>query len=804
MKRNLSKLLALLLCMLLCVFAPIAYAAETEDEKPLYEESFDKDLSDMTETEIWEITGDRSKVVHDPGILGGVLRIASGGGVKFNWTKTENLGEYSPEMRYSFAFDVSFTDPKIAEPSILSVSFGSTAHQVRIDQKSAKITVGDSSDVEYISDDFSDKTVHVTVSLEGNTVRSTLSDRDGYVIAHGESVSEEYTKVTEATMSSLVIKCEGGAIELNNFSLSENLFSQVSKTLVDVPVNFAATYKLDLTCDSASESSIKFDEVDIFSYSYGSLRVCDTDVVGSYPGGKYSVSVYICPTQRIMYADVSIPGGDLLKRGTYELTEGSELCVYSYALKPFDKIHFDYEIATEDIEEDPNAEEEVFDINAPIFNIVSSFSDPLTTRSFAWTVRRPVLGDADTVLKYREKGTEEWIEATSVKEIEEIEILAEDYYKADIFGLKPETEYEYTIASKSSVGMPDINIGIYSFTTSCDDLDEFTFLAFGDTQFEGIDADMLHPGKYDQIKSVIDEAIKNIGDPAFILHTGNVVDDPADLEEWNAYLGAIQNHSISIPHFAAMGGCDGDPFSHHFNHKSDTSFGEGEKLPENVYSFDYGDAHFAVLNSSAYKSGDVYIPEEQKLWLEKDLAANKNAKWKIILVNDDLSPEESVKEKRSPLYDVIEDHGVDLVIRGNSDTYSRSHPMKGGKIESKSAKDSIEKGKGTIYTTLSSIGQSKEKRESMRGEEYLCAITPDKASPAYTAVTVKEDKVVVTTKQLDGFVLDDFSIVDTTPRRIQLNSGEIVGIIVGPAIIAAICGALLIAADNKKKKNKNS
>ena len=68
-----------------------------------------------------------------------------------------------------------------------------------------------------------------------------------------------------------------------------------------------------------------------------------------------------------------------------------------------------------------------------IYNIVSSFDDPATSRLFSWTANAEFVGDDGMVLRYRRhKGPIAW----SVVEAERVaELSGEVFFKAELTGL---------------------------------------------------------------------------------------------------------------------------------------------------------------------------------------------------------------------------------------------------------------------------------------------------------------------------------------------------------------------------------
>lgn len=94
----------------------------------------------------------------------------------------------------------------------------------------------------------------------------------------------------------------------------------------------------------------------------------------------------------------------------------------------------------------------------------------------------------------------------------------------------------------------------------------------------------------------------------------------------------------------------------------------------NVYSFDYGPAHFLVLDTNGYNT-----PSFMQLapWVEKDLKASRQP-WKFVCMHAPAfhtSPQHYTEQKMRLLEPVFRAGGVDLVFAGHVHNYQRSKPM---------------------------------------------------------------------------------------------------------------------------------
>jgi len=94
-----------------------------------------------------------------------------------------------------------------------------------------------------------------------------------------------------------------------------------------------------------------------------------------------------------------------------------------------------------------------------------------------------------------------------------------------------------------------------------------------------------------------------------------------------------------------------------------------------MYSFDYGNSHWTVLDGNAYVDWTDY---ELRNWVARDLAAAKNATWKFVSFHQAAfdSNGGARYEKMAVIADVLEHGGVDVVFNGNTHNYQRSLPVR--------------------------------------------------------------------------------------------------------------------------------
>jgi acid phosphatase type 7 len=168
--------------------------------------------------------------------------------------------------------------------------------------------------------------------------------------------------------------------------------------------------------------------------------------------------------------------------------------------------------------------------------------------------------------------------------------------------------------------------------------------------------------------------------PDLVLHTGDVV-YPAGLERHYdlRFFAPYRNLIKTVPLFPVLGNHDvrkgnGAAFLENF-HPPLGSPGSTKRY----YSFDWGNTHFVALDSELYHGDRGSNPEEQRDFLERDLATTRK-RWKVAFLHR--SPygssrhggDEKVRQDLEPLF---VKHGVDLVFSGHDHVYERTVPITG-------------------------------------------------------------------------------------------------------------------------------
>jgi uncharacterized protein (UPF0333 family) len=363
--------------------------------------------------------------------------------------------------------------------------------------------------------------------------------------------------------------------------------------------------------------------------------------------------------------------------------------------------------------------------------------NPKTTQSITWRTNPGVTG---TVVQYvpTDKFTD--FNADNVMEGEGTSSLLTDkagemrIHEVTLDKLIPNTSYTYRVGDGTEEGWSQA----YTFRTEPKNAEPFTFLFTTDSQASDLNGNKIYG-------NILTKALETYPDARFLLHGGDIVDDGAKMDQWENFFDVIEGVTPKLSLHAVLGNHDvyGDGeylFQSFFQNPENGP--EGEK--EWVYSFDYGDVHFAMLNS---ESGSDSM-KAQAEWLRQDMK-NSNKPWKVVMFHRapyHSNPLRGVDATQSIFAPVVEELDIDLAIVGHDHAYARTFPMKGGVA--------AEQGKGTVYVIGGSSGPKFYPEEKYDYLEFLYG--EDKQ--VFTAVHVENDKLVVEARTIDGEVIDTFEL----------------------------------------------
>lgn len=257
---------------------------------------------------------------------------------------------------------------------------------------------------------------------------------------------------------------------------------------------------------------------------------------------------------------------------------------------------------------------------------------------------------------------------------------------------------------------------------------EFTFVHVSDTQ-------AATEGQFKVWGTLADVIGKSFPESVFSIHTGDLTDNPDSKEE----LDMFYDNSGTLtdkPFFPVVGNHDrqkGTDPSVMYSYFPEMPGGAPLPVsPGTTASFDYGNAHFVILNTEDDLSAQVK-------WLDEELSKT-DKKWKIIAMHR--SPYGAAGTDDTMIFTpVFDKHHVDLVLHGHDHLYVRTYPLYGGK---KSAG-------GTIYLESGSSGVKQEKPMNKQSYQEV-SVSPQK--PSFSAITVSNDRISVKAQMLNGDTLE--------------------------------------------------
>lgn len=215
------------------------------------------------------------------------------------------------------------------------------------------------------------------------------------------------------------------------------------------------------------------------------------------------------------------------------------------------------------------------------------------------------------------------------------------YHRVRLAGLRPYTRYEYRVECSGQRREG-------SFRTAPLPSQPFHFAVYGDTRTQA-----------DQHARVV-RSIQRFH-PDFAIQTGDLVENGTAEAQWSTFFAVAAPLLQDAPYYPALGNHElgGAPYFRYF------------AVPRE-YSFDYGNAHFMVLDSNRPREEDAL----QESWLREELAAGAKSTWRIVALHHTLyisstSPRRRRESAalRARLEPILQAGGVALVLSGHAHNY---------------------------------------------------------------------------------------------------------------------------------------
>ena len=371
--------------------------------------------------------------------------------------------------------------------------------------------------------------------------------------------------------------------------------------------------------------------------------------------------------------------------------------------------------------------------------------DPQTSQTITWKTEEAARGNQ---IQYREAKGESFIPQDAkvlTGETEELSTnLGMEYiHSLTITGLKPGTSYLYRWGDGETWSE------VHSFKTAPLHSSNFTFLVFGDSQ----------SSNYDVWRNTLQQAYQATPQSAFFINAGDLVDVGQDYAQWKAWFAGAQGVVDQIPIMPIAG--NHESYTPERKFSMPTLFTAQFKLPLNgpeglkgqVYSFDYGDVHFSMLDSQEGEQRN-FVPEMlawQKDWLERDLAAT-NKKWKVVFTHRPPYNNKWSRDGgniRSAFVPIFDKYHVDVVFSGHDHVYARTYPLYNDQVV-----ESTEQ--GTVYVATGRSGT--KYYHDVVSKDWNNFFYNPKEEPNYIRVEVEEGRVIISAYTQQGLLIDTWRI----------------------------------------------
>ena len=365
-----------------------------------------------------------------------------------------------------------------------------------------------------------------------------------------------------------------------------------------------------------------------------------------------------------------------------------------------------------------------------------------TGRTIMWQLA----GKKDSTLEYRKKDSDviQSVKAEG-KAYQGGQGIGDSYiYTAHVEGLEKGNAYEYRTRTGDTVSK--------WYPMKTDTGEHFKAIVTSDSQ----------SSDYSDWEKLFQGAVKRNPDADFFIDLGDIVDNGEDEYQWQAWFKTVSPTISEIPVVPAIGNHEAysmdwkmtlpKRYLSHFALPDN----QDEKLKGHYYSFDWGDVHFTILDTSLVEEKE-WLPdlfEKQKVWAEQDIQKSKK-KWKVVLMHKDPLQysfadtsrphrEEGFSEEGKTFMPLFDKAGVDLVLSAHLHTYRDRGQIYDFKRDTK----------GPTYVILGLGGNVRYpglwKKHAL--DEY---VAPQPETDNYTVLEASDDKLVLTGYLPDGTKLHE-------------------------------------------------
>ncbi len=346
---------------------------------------------------------------------------------------------------------------------------------------------------------------------------------------------------------------------------------------------------------------------------------------------------------------------------------------------------------------------------------------------------------------YREKGTADWMKADALKHPFTTDMDESHFFFADMAGLNPATEYEYTCGNET------VRSEIYTFKTAKENAEKFSFVCLSDIQA----GDAEPPADYSVLRETLKKFLNEHPECEFILTAGDNTNCGQTDIQWTGLFEGLKGICESMPVMFCMGNHDDMGFSSYFT-KEDKYYSEYAtyftnqlwgsyehngpiERPIANHAFDYGNVHFSIIGTSGY--------EEMNDWLLEQ-AEKTDKKWKFAVHHFPVcysGPGIECDDTYPALRDGMDKY--DIVFSGHEHSFARSYPRRGEGLFDKPSE-------GTIHYNLGSSHRNPPGTRVVPKVWNVKTYCHEEDLSMFTIVDIDGDKCTLTAYVEDDRIID--------------------------------------------------
>lgn len=283
-------------------------------------------------------------------------------------------------------------------------------------------------------------------------------------------------------------------------------------------------------------------------------------------------------------------------------------------------------------------------------------------------------------------------------------------HRAVMTGLKPATTYFYQVGSPVDGRWSEV----HSFNTFTPGK-ELNFAVVADMAYDSFSDNTVA-----QMSRLVDEGRLDV-----VIHSGDISYADGYMPHFDDFLNKVQPIATRVPYMTTPGNHE---FGYNFTAYKSRFFMPGQLSGDGAsdgmfYSWDYGDIHFAAMNSES-PIDTAQFTEEEYAWFDADLTAHQSSPWTIAHFHRPLycakDDDCGVRLLNAGVEELLHKHKVDLTFVAHEHSYERTFPMYAGQRSED----------GTAYMMQGASGN----REGNKGEYPPLSDLPDWVAAAHNDI----------------------------------------------------------------------